>query len=134
MTIVKLPVVLFLSVIIAASSFRLNRLVSRISVTSRQMCEVSVEPELPETEFDEDEPSGDDFFGGNKRVRLGRSRDQDGKSNIWSIEPKMVVDEGSEGGSVQSNLLIGGAVVAAVFASLPLLLTFSKFFPDPSDF
>ena len=30
-------------------------------------------------------------FDMNKRVRLGRSRDQDGKSNIWSIEPAMEV-------------------------------------------
>ena len=29
------------------------------------------------------------LFDMNRIVRLGRSRDQDGKSNIWSIEPKM---------------------------------------------
>jgi hypothetical protein len=32
-------------------------------------------------------------FDMNRRVRLGRSKDQDGKSNIWSIEPTMEVDE-----------------------------------------
>ena len=35
-------------------------------------------------------------FEMNKRVRLGRSRDQDGKSNIWSIEPTMEVEEVSQ--------------------------------------
>ena len=33
-----------------------------------------------------------------KRVRLGRSRDQDGKSNVWSIEPRMEVEEVNKNG------------------------------------
>ena len=37
------------------------------------------------------------MFDMNNRVRLGRSRDQDGKSNIWSIEPTMEVEEEEEG-------------------------------------
>ena len=72
------------------------------------------------------------MFAMNKRVRLGRSRDQDGKSNIWSIEPRMEVD-GEEGGS-SKNLVIAGVVIGAAIASLPLFNAFSSLFPDPTDF
>jgi len=76
-------------------------------------------------------------FDMNKRVRLGRSRDQDGKSNIWSIEPTMEVEEGdgeSDGGQGKKNLLIAGAVIGTAIACLPLFSAFSKLFPDPADF
>lgn len=32
------------------------------------------------------------FFAPNENVRLGSSRDQDGKSNVWAVEPKMRVE------------------------------------------
>ena len=32
----------------------------------------------------------------NSVIRSGRSLDQDGKTNIWSIEPTMIVDETKE--------------------------------------
>lgn len=74
-------------------------------------------------------------FDMNRRVRLGRSRDQDGKSNIWSIEPAMQVVEEEEGESaVGKNLLIGGVVIGAALACLPLFNAFSSIFPDPADF
>ena len=44
----------------------------------------------------ENDPEAKLKFEMNKRVRLGRSRDQDGKSNIWSIEPREEVEEVSE--------------------------------------
>jgi hypothetical protein len=67
---------------------------------------------------------------------------QDGKSNIWSIEPKMVVvdedseDDGEGGGPglKNKNLVVGGIVIAAAVAALPLFTFFSKLVPDPSDF
>ena len=67
---------------------------------------------------------------------------QDGKSNIWSIEPKMVVvdeeaeDDGEGGGPglKNKNLAVGGIVIAAAIAALPLFTFFSKLVPDPSDF
>ena len=50
---------------------------------------VDVRQEVPEDLGEapmEDAPkTGGDMFNMNRRVRLGRSRDQDGKSNIWSI-------------------------------------------------
>lgn len=77
------------------------------------------------------------LFDMNKRVRLGRSRDQDGKSNIWSIEPRMEVEGGEdaeESGGLKKNLLIVGAVIGAAVISLPLFQAFSTLVPDPSDF
>ena len=37
-----------------------------------------------------------------KKGRLGSSVDQDGKSNIWAVEPKMAVDQdaGASGGGL----------------------------------
>ena len=73
------------------------------------------------------------IFDMNKRVRLGRSRDQDGKSNIWSIEPTMEVVEETESG-LKKNLLIGGLVIGTAVAVLPLFSLLSKLLPDPADF
>jgi hypothetical protein len=75
----------------------------------------------------------DGFFDSNRRVRLGRSRDQDGKSNIWSIEPKMEVIE-EEGDGAKTNLFVGGAAIGAALLALPAFVALSKFFPDPADF
>ena len=45
--------------------------------------------------------------------RLGSSVDQDGKSNIWAVEPKMAVDQdaGASGGGL---IAIGAGAVLAV--------------------
>lgn len=74
------------------------------------------------------------LFDMNKRVRLGRSRDQDGKSNIWSIEPTMEVEEESGESGLKKNLLIGGLVIGTAVAVLPLFSLLSKLLPDPADF
>jgi hypothetical protein len=62
----------------------------------------------------------------NKIFRLGRSKDQDGKSNIWSVEPKMEViyEEITE---LNKNILTGGLIVTGMLASLPVLYTLSKY-------
>jgi hypothetical protein len=62
----------------------------------------------------------------NKIFRLGRSKDQDGKSNIWSVEPKMevVYEEINE---FNKNILTGGLIVTGMLASLPVLYTLSKY-------
>ena len=85
--------------------------------------------------FEEEDTDAKLKFDMNKRVRLGRSRDQDGKSNIWSIEPTMEVEEGEEaedGG--KKNLVLGGVIIATAVAALPLFSLFTKLLPDPSDF
>ena len=77
------------------------------------------------------------LFDMNKNVRLGRSRDQDGKSNIWSIEPAMEVaedDEDTESSPINKNLVIGGAVIGIALACLPVFNALSSLFPDPSDY
>lgn len=87
---------------------------------------------IPEgTTFEKEDPR---MFDMNRRVRLGRSKDQDGKSNIWSIEPAMEVMEENEGGSLKNNLFVAGTVIGAALVSLPLFSAFSTLFPDPSDF
>ena len=62
----------------------------------------------------------------NKNTRLGRSKDQDGKSNIWSVEPKMEVIE-EEITGVNKNILTGGLIVTGFLASLPILFTLSRY-------
>ena len=62
----------------------------------------------------------------NKNTRLGRSKDQDGKSNIWSVEPKMEVIE-EEITGLNKNILTGGLIVTGFLATLPVLYTLSKY-------
>jgi len=51
-----------------------------------------------------------------KTFRLGRSKDQDGKGNVWSVEPKMeVVDE--ELTEVNKNILTSGLIITGFLAS-----------------
>jgi hypothetical protein len=62
----------------------------------------------------------------NKNFRLGRSKDQDGKSNIWSVEPKMeVVDEEITG--FNKNILISGLIITGFLVSLPILYTLNQY-------
>lgn len=126
--------ILLLVVALTSSTFafRMNVPLNRISAKSPLTVSAAEDDQQPEADFGEaDDPQ---MFEMNRRVRLGRSRDQDGKSNIWSIEPTMEVIDEEEGGSLQKNLFIGGAVIAAALISLPLFSAFSQLFPDPSDF
>jgi hypothetical protein len=67
-----------------------------------------------------------------KILRLGRSKDQDGKSNIWSVEPTMEVVETKEGdlSEVNKNIVTFGMIVTGVIASLPILYTLNHFIMD----
>ena len=62
----------------------------------------------------------------NKNSRLGRSKDQDGKSNIWPVEPKMEVVE-EEITDLNKNILTSGLIVTGLLATLPVLFTLSKY-------
>jgi peptidoglycan hydrolase CwlO-like protein len=65
----------------------------------------------------------------NKNIRLGRSKDQDGKSNIWSVEPKMeVVEEEITG--LNKNILTAGLILTGFLASLPILYTLNHYIMD----
>jgi len=126
-----LAIVLLL--VAAVSAFRAPR-VARHSAFQRYAIDPSdVVPTEPEPVVDFEDP-GQKLFDMNKNVRLGRSRDQDGKSNIWSIEPRMEVEEGGEEGGLKKNLFIVGGVFGAVIVALPLFSAFSNLVPDPSQF
>lgn len=60
----------------------------------------------------------------------GVSVDQDGKSNVWAIEPKVEIDSKSSEEKGQTAIIAGGGL-AAVGAFAALVLTN---LPDPSQF
>lgn len=59
--------------------------------------------------------------------RLGTSVDEDGKSNVWAVEPKMQVEVGTEGQAVKQISIIAGGAVAAI----ALVTTIVNLLPDP---
>jgi len=128
MKVVVLVVVVMMMMMSRVEAFRSNRLMHSSSIRSSLK---ATESDAPEPDF---EPENASLFNMNKRVRLGRSRDEDGKSNIWSIEPTMQVEDEEEEGSGNKNLFIGAAVIATAIAALPLFNAFSGLFPDPTDF
>ena len=63
-------------------------------------------------------------------VERGVSMDQDGKSNVWAIEPKMEVDSKSSEEKTTGYLFAGaGLVVAGGIAAFAL-----SNLPDPNQF
>mmetsp|Transcript_46498 Transcript_46498/g.130928 ORF Transcript_46498/g.130928 Transcript_46498/m.130928 type:complete len:106 (-) Transcript_46498:134-451(-) len=63
-------------------------------------------------------------------VERGVSVDQDGKSNVWAIEPKMEVSTKSSEEQTQTALIAGGGLaVFAVIAGIALTNL-----PDPNQF
>lgn len=126
--IVILVVIMIMMMSANVDAFQTNRIISKKLSSSLKLAEESSEPEF--------EPDADNnLFNMNRIVRLGRSRDQDGKSNIWSIEPAMEVEEDEEeGDGAKKNLFIGAAVIVTAIAALPLFNAFSGLFPDPTDF
>ena len=129
-------VFLFLSLfssVALVSSYSLTPYKSKVSsmMSLRMADEKSSNEKVVMTDSDiNQDPS---LFDMNRIVRLGRSKDQDGKSNIWSIEPTMEVIEEDES-PFNSNLKIAGVVIGAAIATLPLFNAFSSLFPDPADF
>ena len=127
-------VVFFALVLLCLSTVVAFRPVGMRALGLRTPMQRSMSEQPPMEEFEDPK-----LFDMNKRVRLGRSRDQDGKSNIWSIEPRMEVEEGGEaaaegGNGTKKNLLIVGAVIGAALISLPLFQAFSTLVPNPADF
>lgn len=65
-----------------------------------------------------------------KVVERGVSFDQDGKSNVWAIEPKVSVENKSAEEQTTSALIAGGGIAVAAVAAA-LILTH---LPDPNQF
>ena len=65
-----------------------------------------------------------------KVVERGVSVDQDGKSNVWAIEPKMEVSTKSSEEQTTSALIAGGGLAAAAVAAGLILTNL----PDPNQF
>jgi hypothetical protein len=63
-------------------------------------------------------------------IERGVSVDQDGKSNVWAIEPKVEVDTRSSEEKTTSAL-VGGGVFAALAAAAGAVLAN---LPDPNQF
>ena len=74
--------------------------------------------------------SGDDNDIVNQSRERGVSIDQDGKSNVWAIEPKMEVDTKSSDEKT-SSVLVGGGAFAAFLVAAGVILTN---LPDPNQF
>jgi hypothetical protein len=123
-----------LVLIVAVSAFRTAPV--RVSFRTSSLVRMSAEDEQPFVPDADLEKKS--FFESNRRVRLGRSRDEDGKSNIWSIEPRMEVVEGDEDGEEESatstNLKVAGLAIGAAIACLPVFILLSKLLPDPDQF
>jgi hypothetical protein len=63
-------------------------------------------------------------------VERGVSMDQDGKSNVWAIEPKMEIENKSSEEKTGSALLAGGAL--AIFGAIAAVALTNL--PDPNQF
>lgn len=59
--------------------------------------------------------------------RLGSSIDQDGKSNVWAVEPKMQVEVAAEGDGTKKLIFIGGGAAATI----AFITAVVSFLPDP---
>lgn len=111
-----------------------QRIAARTSVTALRMSNEVEEKEedgirsivTPEAE---EETTGEQsapefgqkgFFMPNENMRFGTSRDQDGKSNVWAVEPKMKVDDGENKGAA---LAAGGAILAVCVALVAVTIS-----------
>ena len=63
-------------------------------------------------------------------VERGVSVDQDGKSNVWAIEPRMEVSSKSSEEQTSSALIAGGGLAVAAIAAGFILTNL----PDPNQF
>lgn len=70
------------------------------------------------------------YFDDIRQKRFGRSNDQDGKTNIWSIEPKMFLQDESKN-LFSTNTNIGTILLVGIIGLLKLLILLSIILPDP---
>ncbi|VEU40413.1 unnamed protein product [Pseudo-nitzschia multistriata] len=68
--------------------------------------------------------------GNDSGIERGVSVDQDGKSNVWAIEPKMEVESTSAEEKTKSALIAGAGLIAFAGAAGVALTNL----PDPNQF
>jgi hypothetical protein len=66
----------------------------------------------------------------NITIRSGRSLDQDGKTNIWSIEPTMFVEESKD----KNTFKLLGILCGVILIMFQIFLSTNSLFPDPSEY
>lgn len=66
----------------------------------------------------------------NSTIRSGRSLDQEGKTNIWSVEPTMIVNESDD----NDLFKIIGIFCSVTLVIFQFFLLTNPIFPDPSDY
>jgi hypothetical protein len=97
-------------------------LVGSLSQTNKQTAPATNSARASVAVFAEDESGS--------AVERGVSVDQDGKSNVWAIEPKMEVESTSEDEKIK-GYLFAGAGLAAFAGAAGFALTN---LPDPNQF
>lgn len=65
-----------------------------------------------------------------KNIRTGRSSDEDGKTNIWSIEPTMEIDNKK----TNDVFKLLGIFISVTLVTCQFFLLTNPILPDPSDY
>ena len=65
-----------------------------------------------------------------KNIRTGRSTDEDGKTNIWSVEPTMEIDDKK----TNDVFKLLGIFLSVTLVTYQFFLLTSPILPDPSDY
>ena len=65
-----------------------------------------------------------------KNIRTGRSTDEDGKTNIWSVEPTMEIDNKK----TNDVFKLLGIFISVTLVTCQFFLLTNPILPDPSDY
>ena len=72
----------------------------------------------------------DEVIINEQNIRTGRSSDEDGKTNIWSIEPTMEIDDKK----TNDVFKLLGIFLSVTLVTFQFFLFTNPVFPDPSDY
>lgn len=104
-------------------AYRLTKCLFRLS---RSTAPVLPQRQITRLASSTDEETQTTNSSGNRGVSV----DQDGKSNVWAIEPKMEVSNKSSEETGKSALIAGGGIAVAAVAAALILTNL----PDPNQF
>ena len=127
------PIFLWMNSILSFHFYPIKKLeIWKLKMSEEE--KIDIEEKLNKEEKREEEEKIDEelskFFELNRLVNYGRSVDEDGKSNIWGMEPKMIVEENGrdERDEFNINLLVLVSAIMGSAISLPLFLAIAP--PD----